>query len=86
MGEICVKVDTFNGGHLVAICTPLMKRVLHQYIPESGELVFVDASGGFDRDGYRVFLLMTHSKAGGESLFHENACHEKVVYAFWYYL
>lgn len=67
IGEICVKLESFKSGHLVAICTPLMKRI-HQSIQESGELVFVDSSGGFDRDGYRVFLFMTHSKTGGEFL------------------
>ena len=64
MGDICVKVEACNSGYIVAICTPGMKRI-HQHIQESGELVFVDSSGGFDRDGYRVFLFMTHSKAGG---------------------
>ena len=49
---------------VIAICTPLMKRV-HQMIKYSGELVFVDAGGNMDRQNTRVFLLLTHSAAGG---------------------
>lgn len=62
MRDIYVKVEAFNSGHIIAICTPLTKRT-HRHMQESDELVFVDSSGGLDRDGYRV--LMTHSKAGG---------------------
>jgi len=40
---------------------------IHKFVPQAGELVFVDSSGGFDSDGYRVFLFMTHSACGGES-------------------
>lgn len=47
----------------IAFCSPLMKRV-HSYVRESGDLVFVDGSGGVDRHGCRVFLMMTHSAAG----------------------
>lgn len=43
------------------------KRI-HLHVRQSGELVFVDASGGFDADGYRVFLFMTHSACGGMNL------------------
>lgn len=63
MGDRCVKVEAFNSGHLFVVCKPLMKRI-HKYIQESGELAFVDSSGGFDRDGYQVFLFVTHSKNG----------------------
>lgn len=48
----------------VAICTPFMKRV-HKFMPHSGELVFMDASGGMDRHNNRVFFILTHSCAGG---------------------
>ena len=51
-------------GHVaIAICTPLMKRV-HQMHRTSGEMVFVDATGGLDRHDCQVFLLMTHSAVG----------------------
>ncbi|XP_050730793.1 uncharacterized protein LOC127005721 [Eriocheir sinensis] len=48
----------------IASCSPLMKRV-HSYVRESGELVLVDGSGRVDHHGCRVFLMMTHSAAGG---------------------
>lgn len=62
--EVSIAREQYQNVSLIAICTPFMKRV-HNYIHESGELVFVDSSGGMDRDNYRIFLLMTHSKAGG---------------------
>ena len=34
-------------------------------VPHSAELVFMDDSGNMDRQNTRVFLLMTHSAAGG---------------------
>jgi len=49
---------------IVAICTPLMKRV-HRLMKTSSEIVFVDSSGSMDRQNYRLFLLLTHSVAGG---------------------
>ncbi|KAJ8272503.1 hypothetical protein GJAV_G00089910 [Gymnothorax javanicus] len=52
---------------LIAICTPLMKRV-HSQIQQSGEMVFVDSSGNCDRRNHCIFLLMTHSTAGGSPL------------------
>ena len=66
LGEACIVHETLEGKHMVAICTPLMKRV-HEHMQESGELMFVDSFGDLDRKGYRVFLLMTHSMAGGRS-------------------
>ena len=41
-----------------------MKRV-HKHIQQSGELAFIDSSGNMDRHNYRVFLILTHSVAGG---------------------
>lgn len=32
---------------------------------EAGEIVFLDASGNMDLENNRLFLLVTHSKAGG---------------------
>ena len=49
---------------VVAVCTPMMKRV-HRMVKHSAELVFVDASGHMDRQNARVFILLTHSAAGG---------------------
>ena len=35
---------------------------------ESGELVFMDASGSMDYHDCRVFLMLTHSRGGGVPL------------------
>ena len=51
-------------GHMaIAVCTSLMKRV-HKTHKASGEMVFVDSTGGLDRKNSHVFLLMTHSADG----------------------
>ena len=50
--------------NVVAICTPLMKRV-HSHIRQTSELVFVDSTGCLDMNGYRVFVLMSNCCAGG---------------------
>jgi len=72
-GEICVVHEEFQGSNLIAICMPFMKRV-HQQIPESGEIVYLESSGEMHKGqtGYYVFLLMTHSKAGGMLHFMNN--------------
>lgn len=45
----CAKATTSNGKRLlVAICSPLMKRV-HANLKHSGEMCFMDASGNMDR-------------------------------------
>ncbi|KAJ8278540.1 hypothetical protein GJAV_G00088710 [Gymnothorax javanicus] len=64
-GEDTIKMaETDNKQVVMAICTPLMKRVLEK-VPQSGEMCFVDSSGNTNRHNVRVFLLMTHSCAGG---------------------
>eukprot|EP00057_Strongylocentrotus_purpuratus_P017444 XP_011671918.1 PREDICTED: uncharacterized protein LOC105441952 [Strongylocentrotus purpuratus] len=57
-------MSTQNSKVAIAICTPLMRRILSKH-PQSAELVFVDSSGGMDRYDCRIFLLLTHSVAGG---------------------
>ncbi|KAI4810224.1 hypothetical protein KUCAC02_019065 [Chaenocephalus aceratus] len=54
---------TSQGAPLVVVCSPLMK-IVHQ-LKHSGELCFIDSSGNMDRENCRVFLLLTHSCAGG---------------------
>lgn len=41
-----------------------MKRV-HKHIEAASEIVFMDSSGTVDRDGSRIFVLLTHSECGG---------------------
>ncbi|XP_071962543.1 uncharacterized protein [Antedon mediterranea] len=62
--EEVAKIKRVGENVVVAICTPLMKRV-HRYVRQSGELAFIDSSGGVDRHGCRVFVILTHSCAGG---------------------
>lgn len=63
-GEVCGIIKDINGEIVIALCTPLMKRV-HQNHYYSEELVFIDASGGMDRYDCRIFMMLTHSAAGG---------------------
>ena len=43
---------------LVAIITPLMKRV-HKEVPQCGELIFVDATSNTEEHNLRIFLFCT---------------------------
>ena len=58
-----VAVEEHCGETIVVAVTPLMERA--HTLRESGEIVFIDASGNMDRDNLRVFLIMTWSAAGG---------------------
>lgn len=49
---------------VLAICTPLMARV-HEYIVQSKELVFIDASSSFEDFNNPLFVISTSSAAGG---------------------
>lgn len=63
-GEVCARMTTSSAGApLIAICSPLMRRV--HTTKHSGELCFIDSSGNMDREDCRVFLLLTHTCAGG---------------------
>ena len=66
-GEDCCRMNSVGKDLVVSICTPLMKRA-HSLIRQSGELVFIDASGGVDRHHCRIFIVLTHSCAGGVPL------------------
>ncbi|XP_041476647.1 uncharacterized protein LOC121424873 isoform X1 [Lytechinus variegatus] len=63
-GSTCMAMDVNDNQLVVAICTPLMKRV-HEELKHSGELVFMDASSNMDRHGCNIFLMLTHSCIGG---------------------
>ncbi|XP_063965028.1 uncharacterized protein LOC135156449 [Lytechinus pictus] len=63
--RLCAKIKvTPNNQTIVAICTPLMKRV-HEKMKHSGEIIYVDSSGNCDRHNSRIFVVLTHSSAGG---------------------
>jgi len=67
-----VAFHTTNDEHVLAICTPLTKRV-HQII-QSSELVFTDSSGCMDTSNYRFFMLLTNCCAGGLPLGMSHDC------------
>ena len=48
---------------IVAIVTPLMKRV-HKYLQQSGELTFVDSTSNTNDHSIKVLLYCTHNVAG----------------------
>ena len=56
--------QTEDGETCIAICDPFMKRV-HKLIPQSGELVMMDATSNVDRSDTKIFHLMCPSPAGG---------------------
>ena len=65
LGDVCASVGTTEDGQtVVAICSPVMKRI-HTQWPYSSEMAFIDSSGTMDRHNCRVFLLLTHSPVGG---------------------
>ena len=49
---------------VLAICTPLMSRV-HQFIQQSGELVFCDSTSTLDRFNTSLFVISTSHACGG---------------------
>lgn len=64
----CALMKTLEDGNFaIAIASPLMKRI-SSGVDESGEILFIDASGNVDRYGSKVFLIYTNSCAGGKKL------------------
>jgi len=59
-----IRMQMVNGQRVIALCTPLMRRV-HEFWPRSAEMMFMDSSGNFDREQYRVFALLSQSYVGG---------------------
>ena len=52
------------GETVVVICDPFMRRV-HKMIPQSGDLLFLDATSNLDRSDSKLFHFMTPSSIGG---------------------
>ena len=53
-----------QGQTVVAIVDPFMRRV-HQTIPQSGELILIDATSNLDRNDTKLFHLICPSVVGG---------------------
>ena len=53
-----------NGSVVVCVVDKFMKRV-HSVVPQSGQIMFVDATGSLDRCNHQLLKLMTESPVGG---------------------
>ena len=53
-----------NGGVVVCVVDDFMNRV-HSAVPQSGQIMFVDATGSLDRCNHQLLKLMTESPVGG---------------------
>lgn len=60
----CCHFGKIDDHYFVAVCTPLMARV-HEKVPQTSEVLLVDASGGMDRQKHRVYMFVTPTVAGG---------------------
>ena len=56
--------QTVEGETCVVICDQFMQRV-HKMIPQSGDLLLMDATSNVDRSDSKIFHLMCPSPAGG---------------------
>jgi len=61
--ETCALIDTFEDGNFVITITSPLKKRISSGLDESGEILFIDASGNVDRYGCKIFLI--NSCAGG---------------------
>ena len=48
---------------ILAICTPIMRRT-HQYVQQSRDVVFIEATSFFDRQNTSIFILLTVTPGG----------------------
>ena len=53
-----------NGGVVVCVVDHFMRRV-HSVVPQSGQIMFVDATGSLDRCNHQLLKMMTESPVGG---------------------
>lgn len=64
-GEVCAALKvTRQDGIVVALCTPLMKRV-HTHLQHCGELCFLDTPCTSLSTECRIYFILSHSVAGG---------------------
>ena len=58
------KITSANSTPMIlAICTPIMRRA-HQYVQQSRDVVFIDATSSFDRQNTSIFILSTVTPGG----------------------
>ena len=59
-----IKIASANSTPMIlAICTPIMRRA-HQFIQQSRDVVFIDATSSFDRQNTSIFILSTVTPGG----------------------
>ena len=65
-GETVAKIKQLNdkGDYCVVVCDKFCRRV-HRLVPGAGDIVFVDATSGFDRQDSKLVRLMVPSSLGG---------------------
>ena len=58
------KITSANSTPMIlAICTPIMRRA-HQYVQQSRDVVFIDATSSFDSENTSMFILSTVTPGG----------------------
>ncbi|KAK3916852.1 Uracil phosphoribosyltransferase, partial [Frankliniella fusca] len=62
-GSCCAAMKQIGDDVVVALCTPLMKRV-HKHLKSSAEMTFLDSGGMMDRQNTRIFTFLSSSVAG----------------------
>ena len=65
-GALVSKIKQLNdqGDYCVVVCDNFCRRV-HRLVPGAGDIVFVDATSGFDRQDSKLVRLMVPSSLGG---------------------
>ena len=65
MGDEFAKVVQKDSGEfMIVVCDSLSRRV-SEYVPQSGDILFMDATSNIDRGDSKFFRLITPSPAGG---------------------
>ena len=62
-----LKVEMLNNNIVVALVTPLMRRA-HTHIPQSADIMGIDAGRGYDRHQTYLYHLICPSQLGGIQL------------------
>ena len=62
-GEKYASVEQVEGETIIVIVDPFMRRV-HKYVPQSGDLLLMDATSNLDRSDTKLFHLMTPAAVG----------------------
>ena len=79
MGDEFAKVVQKDSGEfMIVVCDSLSRRV-SEYVPQSGDILFMDATSNSDRGDSKFFRLITPSSNGQN---HNIGCHWDVFHPF----